>query len=127
MTRDEALAQLAKSRAAIVRDVGAVRAEVDVPAKVRASLADRPLLLLGGAVMAGWIAAGPKTRVVVKTKRVRGNAKPTDRESTKETTKRVGIFAFLLSLIRLVLPIVKPALSAYAAKRFSDLAQHVGR
>jgi hypothetical protein len=38
-----------------------------------------------------------------------------------------GFFHLLLSLFKLALPLVRPALSAYAAKRFGDFAQKLAK
>ena len=113
------LADLARSRAAIVRDIAGVRAELDVAAKVQNSFRRRPFAWLGGAAVIGYFFAGPKTRTKTVTKIARGKSKDPVPETTKKPRGSAGIF---LSLIKLALPLIRPALTAYAAKRFSEFA-----
>ena len=116
------LANVARSRAAILRDTVAVRAELDLAAKIQNSVRSRPFAWLGGAAAIGYLFAGPKTRTKTVTKYVRGKTGEPVRETKK---KKRGFFAVLFSLFRLALPLVRPALSAYAAKRFGDFAQKI--
>ncbi len=120
----ELLANVARSRAAILRDTVAVRAELDVAAKIQNSVRSRPFAWLGGAAAIGYFFAGPKTRTKTVTKFVRGKSGAPVVEKKKG---RRGFFAVLLSLFKLALPLVRPALSAYAAKRFGDFAQKLAK
>lgn len=123
-SKAELLANVARSRAAILRDTVAVRAELDVAAKIQNSVRSRPLAWLGGAAAIGYFFAGPKTRTKTVTKFVGG--KPGKPARAKEKKPR-GFFAVLLSLFKLALPLVRPALSAYAAKRFGEFAQKLAK
>lgn len=118
----EIVLELARSRAAIARDSYAVREELNVAAKLRSSVRSRPFAWLGGAAAIGYFLAGPKTRTKTVTKVVRekGAAKV-------ETTNRRGFWAVFFSLIKLCVPLARPALSAYAAKRFGDFAAKLGK
>jgi len=123
-SKAELLAAVASSRAAIRRDSSAVRAELDVAAKIQNSVRSRPFAWLGGAAAIGYLLAGPKTRTKTVTKFVR--QKPG--EPVRETkNKPRGFFGLLLSLFKLAVPLVRPALSAYAAKRFGDFAQKLAK
>ena len=119
-TKAELLADVARSRAAILRDTAAVRSELDLAAKIQNSVRSRPFAWLGGAAVAGYFFAGPKT----VTKYVRGKSGEPVRKSEK---KPRGFFHVLLSLLKLALPLVRPALTAYAAKRFGDFAQKLAK
>ena len=123
-TKAELLADVARSRTAILRDTAAVRAELDIAAKIQNSVRSRPLAWLGGAAAIGYYFAGPKTRTKTVTKYVRGKSGEPVRKPEK---KPRGLFHVLLSLLRLALPLVRPALTAYAAKRFGDFAQRLAK
>jgi hypothetical protein len=118
------LANLARSRAAILRDTVAVRTELNVAAKIQNSVRSRPFAWLGGAAAIGYFFAGPKTRTKTVTKFVGGKPGKPAREKEKQPR---GFFSVLLSLFKLALPLVRPALSAYAAKRFGDFAQKLAK
>jgi len=123
-SKAELLAAVARSRAAIRRDSSAVRAELDVAAKIQKSVRSRPFAWLGGAAAIGFLLAGPKTRTKTVTKIVRGQPGEPARDTKK---KPRGFFGLLLSLFKLAIPLVRPALSAYAAKRFGDFAQKLAK
>lgn len=118
----EIVAALARSRSAIARDTFAVREEFNLALKFRRSVKSRPFAWLGGAAAVGYLLAGPKTRTKTVTKVVRekGAAKV-------ETKKPRGFWDLLFSLIKLCVPLVRPALSAYAARRIGDFADRVGK
>ncbi|TSA32324.1 MAG: hypothetical protein D4R65_09560 [Verrucomicrobiaceae bacterium] len=120
----EIVAELARSRAAIVRGSSAVREEFNVVARLQRSVKSRPFAWLGGAAAIGYFLAGPKTRTKTVTKVVRekgpGPAKV-------ETKKQHGFWDILFSLIKLCFPLVRPALSAYAARRIGDFADKLGK
>lgn len=123
-SKAELLADVARSRAAIKRDTVAVRAELDLATKLQNSVRSRPFAWLGGAAAIGYFFAGPKTRTKTVTKYIKGKSGEAVRE---KKSKPRGFLAVLLSLIRLALPLVRPALSAYAAKRFGDFAQKLAK
>lgn len=123
-SKSELLSEVALSRAAIVRDSVAVRAELDVAAKIQSSVRSRPFAWLGGAAAIGYILAGPKTRTKTVTKFVGEKSKDLLVRGKK---KPGGLFHLLLSVGKLSLPLVRPALSAYAAKRFGDFAEKLAK
>lgn len=120
--KSEILAELARSRAAIRRDTNAVSAQFDVTARMRRSVVTRPIAWLGGAAALGYILAGPKTRTktVVKTQREKPG------RPSKPAPRPLGFWGILLSLFRLAVPLVRPALSAYAARRLGSFADRLG-
>ena len=120
----ELLADVARCRAAILRDSSTVRAEIDLAAKIQNSVRSRPFAWLGGAAMIGFLLAGPKTRTKTVTKLVREKSGAPVRETKKNPHGFIDIF---LSLLKFFFPLVRPALSAYAAKRFGDFAQRLAK
>ena len=122
--KSEILAELARSREAIARDSSAVRSQIDLSARLRDSVRSRPLAWLGGAAAIGYIFAGPKTRVKTVTKVVRGDSKISPKPAEKHPR---GIWDIIFALLKLAIPLLRPALSAYAAKRFADFAEKLGR
>jgi len=123
-TKADLLAEIARSRTAIARDTLLVRQELDVAIKIRNAVRRRPFAWLAGAAAIGYIFAGPKTRTKTVTKVVREKSKGPLPESKK---KRSGLPGLILSLFKFALPLLRPALSAYAAKRFGDFAQRLAK
>lgn len=124
MTRkEEILAEIARSRDAIARDCTSVRAEVDVAARLRRSVRSHPLAWLGGAGALGYLIAGPKRRTVVQ--RVAAPAGKSGKPS--RAPRGPAWWATLLALVKFLLPFVRPALSAYAARRLGEFADKVAK
>ena len=123
-SKAELLADVARTRAAILRDSAVVRAEFDLAAKIQNSVRSRPFAWLGGAAAIGFLLAGPKTRTKTVTKSVREKSGAPVHETKK---KPHGFFDLFLSLLKFSLPLVRPVLSAYAAKRFGDFAQRLAK
>ncbi len=125
--KSEILAEVARSRAAIARDTAAVQAELDISARIQRSVKARPFAWMGGAAAIGYMLAGPKTRTKTVTKVVhdKSGSRGPKPKAAKEKSK--GLFGILLSLLKLAIPLARPALSAYAAKRFGDFAERLGK
>lgn len=125
MTKDEILAELSRSRAGLTREWVALRREFDFKAKLNNIVRRKPYVWLSGAAALGWMLAGPKSKTRVVTKVIQADGKPI---VVKEKGKRrAGLVALLLGLMRLALPFVKPALTAYAGKFFADMATKLPR
>jgi len=122
-TKSQLLAEVARSRAAILRDTESVRREVDIAAKFQNSVRTRPFAWLGSAAAIGYIIAGPKTRTKTVTKFVPGKSHENKAPVRIEKKHNRSLLEFFLSLVRLLLPVVRPALSAYAARRLGDFAE----
>ena len=120
MTKEEIMAELGASRAAIVQGCAAVRAEFDFKTKLNNLVRRKPYAWLSGAAALGWFLAGPKTKSRVVTKIVKPDGTPTITREKKR--HRAGLLALLVALIRLAIPVIKPALSAYAGRRLADMA-----
>ena len=117
MTKDELLLEINRSRLAISRDFGAVKQELNVSAKLGRTFSLHPFAWLGGAAALGWVLAGPKTKTRVVT--VGKDKKGAIKNTVKSPAGLLGIF---LTILRIAVPMLKPAFSAYAAKRFAEMA-----
>jgi hypothetical protein len=120
MTKEEILAELEASRAATVQGCASLRDEMDFKAKLNNLVRQKPYAWLSGAAALGWFLAGPKTKTRVVTKIVKPNGTPTVK--VEKRRPRAGLIALLIALIRLAIPVIKPALSAYAGRLFADMA-----
>jgi hypothetical protein len=118
MTKEEILAGLSTSRAAITREYAAVRSELDFKSKFGNLVREKPYAWLSGAAALGWVLAGPRTKTRVVTKIVKANGTPI---VVKEKKKhRAGLIALLLGIMRFTFPLLKPALTAYVGRFFAD-------
>ncbi len=121
--KEKLLEELRLSRRAMSRDAAAVVEEINLASKLKKSVRTRPLAWLGGAAALGYILAGPKTRVV--TKPGKGNTANTSEKSRPGAP--VGFWGVVISLFKFALPLARPALSAYAARRLGELAEKFPR
>ncbi|MFZ0710057.1 MAG: hypothetical protein WAM53_08460 [Terrimicrobiaceae bacterium] len=119
MTKEEILTELKTSRTAIVEECAALRAELDFKTKFNNLVRQKPYPWLSGAAAIGWFLAGPKTKTRVVTKIAKPNGASTVKVEKRKA--RFGLIALLVGLIRFAIPVVRPALSAYAGKRFADM------
>jgi hypothetical protein len=125
MTKEEILAELKTSRAAIVEGCAVLRAELDFKTKLNNLVRQKPYAWLSGAAALGWFLAGPKTKTRVVTKIAKTNG--TSSLTVEKKKARIGLMALLIGLIRFAIPVVRPALSAYAGKRFADMVAKGGK
>jgi hypothetical protein len=123
MTKDEILAELSRSRAGMTREWMALRREFDFRAKVNNIVRRKPYAWLSGAAALGWLLAGPKRKTRVVTKVIKPDAQGKPVVVKEKGRRRPGLVALLLGLIRLAIPIVKPAMTAYAGKVIADMAR----
>jgi hypothetical protein len=121
--KEKLLEELRLSRRAMARDAAAVVEEINLASKFKKSVRARPLAWLGGAAALGWILAGPKTRVVTKPAKGK-SANPPEKFRHGSPS---GFWGILLALFKFALPIARPALSAYAARRLGELAEKFPR
>ena len=126
MTKEQIQAEVAQSRAAIARDYASVRREMDFQAKLNHLVRRKPMAWLGGAAALGWLLSGPKTKTRVVTKFVKSDGKPV-RHEEKKPASRLGVLGVLITLVKFSLPLLKPVLTAYAGKRFADIAAKLAK
>lgn len=124
MTKEQLVAELARTRTALARDTAALRQELDVKAKFKGVVRRNPLAWFGGAAALGWMLAGPKTRTRTRivTRPAKSGEKPLP--PAEKVAARTGFVALILGLSRFLLPILKPLVSTYATRL---LAEAVGK
>jgi hypothetical protein len=118
MTKDEILAELSRSRAGLTREWVVLRKEFDFKAKLNNVLRRKRYVWLSGAAALGWILAGPKRKTRVVTKVIQPDGKVVQEKGKR----RAGLVALLLGLMRFAVPIIKPAVTAYAGKFIADMS-----
>jgi len=121
-SKQEILEELRRSRLAITRDTSSIAEELNIVSKIKRSVRTRPLAWLGSAAALGYILAGPKTRKAPKTISTKKGTK-----SEPVYTGRQGFFSILFNLAKFLLPLFRPALSAYAAQRLGELSSRFPR
>ena len=122
--KSEILAEIARSRAAIARDSAMVRMELDITKHLKNSVKTRPFAWLGGAAAIGYILAGPKTR----TKTVIKTVKPSNLGAAVVETKPARTYwDILIALFKMAIPLLKPLISVYAARRVGAFAEKLQR
>jgi hypothetical protein len=124
-SKQEILEELRRSRVAIARDTASIAEELNLVSKIRRSVKTRPLAWLGSAAALGYILAGPKTRKAPKNISVKKGAKSEKSEPAR--TERQGFISILFNLAKFLFPLLRPALSAYAAQRLSELSSRIPR
>lgn len=122
--KDKLLEELRRSRHAIARDAAAVAEEINLASKIKKSVRARPLAWLGGAAALGYILAGPKNRVIVKPAK---GVKPSTLPAKSGGGASSGLWGILIALFKFALPLARPALSAYAARRLGELSERFPR
>jgi hypothetical protein len=117
MTKEEIVAKLAASRGAILQEWTALRAELDFKSKINNFIRQKPYAWLSGALALGWVLAGPKTRTRVVTKTITPIVK------VEKKKGRAGLVALILGLIKLLIPVLQPAATAYVGGRIADITK----
>jgi hypothetical protein len=123
--KNEILEELRRSRKAIARDSTSIVAELNLTSKIRRSVTRRPLAWLGSAAAVGYILAGPKTRKAPKPVSTKKGAKPEKPDADRGVWH--NIFSILFRLAKFLVPLFRPALSAYAAQRLGELSTRFSR
>jgi hypothetical protein len=124
-SKQQILEELRRSRAAITRDTASIAEELNLVSKIRRSVTSRPLAWLGSAAALGYIIAGPKTR---KAPAVATSKKGAESSKSAPAQKGwQGFFGALFQLAKFLFPLLRPALSAYAAQRLGELSSKFPR
>ena len=126
MSNKEAiLEELRRSRLAIARDTTAITEEFNLLGKIKRSVKSRPLAWLGGAAALGYIFAGPKTKNLTKKAPQKGGDTTEKSASTSKDRRHWLMTSF--GIFKMALPFVRPAISAYAARRLGEFSEKIGR
>lgn len=121
-TKEQLLAEIARSRNAILRDAQMVRHEASPVVRFERVVARKPWVWVFAAAVLGWALAGPKTKTrVIREKPVIGG-----KSGRRRDRRPQGPLGMAVSLVRVAMPMIKPALTAYAAKRVAEMAQKLG-
>ena len=114
MTSDDLRREIDASRRAMQHDYAALRAELDFATKTKRAVVANPLPWLGGAAFLGYILSGRKKAKVPKRRR--------GEPEIAEPARRLSLFGVLLGAARLLFPLARPALTAFAVRKLSGLA-----
>jgi hypothetical protein len=117
MSADDIRREIDLSRRAIQRDYASLRAELDFVAKTKRAVVEHPLPWLGGSALIGWVLSGRKRRKARKLKR----------GEVAEPVKRFTLFGILLTVARLIFPLVQPQLTNFAIGRLTTVAEKFRR
>ena len=129
-TKEKILREVSASRIAVGRDFSSLRSELDYVSKARSSVKKHPFHWLGGAALAGFLFSGRRKRYTTTPKRrFWFFGKRINKEdaaiATVASGSGKGSTGSWIGLIKILLPILRPAFSAYAAKRLTDFATRV--
>lgn len=116
MTKQEILAEIQLSRTALARDFSGLRREFDFQAKIKNSIRRNATAWLSGAVITGFLFS---RRPAAKASSRR---KSKDEATLEATTAKLGTWGLLMAMAKWLLPIVRPMLSAYSARKIAELA-----
>src|SRR5437879_541183 len=103
----ELIGQIARARAELSESFGEVRRDVDVPAKLRRSYGNHKLLWLAGAAIAGVVLA----KLPARKKKVHA------KQDSAKTVLHAAETGIALIVLRFVLASLRPAISAFVAKK----------
>jgi len=116
----ELIAELERSRSALAASVTRVTKVLDVPARIVHTLHEQPrwVFWVGGAVIASVVvlACIPHRKYVVAP-----SVLPSVASTAVATSRSLTILGAALGVAKFVLPIVRPALTAYATKYLGNI------
>jgi hypothetical protein len=108
----ELIAELARARAALASNAGALRHDLDFPTRAKKAFKRNPLLWLGAAAVIGLVIA----RLPGRPKKV-VKVFPKEKEPALEKAGKAGL---LLGVLKIVFDLARPALLKWVTQRFSD-------
>jgi hypothetical protein len=120
MISDALIREVEASRRAIRRDVTALHYQLDLPGRAMDAIGNHPLRWLGGSAAIGFVFAFLSRRSRPK----KSSALPANAASTAvpEPSKALTFLGILAGIVRVIVPLVRPALSAFAARRLAEMA-----
>lgn len=115
----ELLRELDRTRSGIQRDFRELAGELDVVKKTGRLMAKKPFHWMAGAALAGFVISGGLFR------RGRRRERPAQEGKPRKSGGRKGPAGMLLLVFKMIFPLIKPALAAYATRKMADLATGV--
>ena len=109
----ELTAELARSRARLAANFGALRRDLDFPARVKGAVMKNPAAWIGGATLFGILLAKLPARRKKAVVTVTGNGKPAK-------LARAGMTGLLLGALKIAFDLSRPALAKWAGRRVAD-------
>ena len=109
--KSELTAELARARARIGASFGALRHDLDFPARAKHAVTKHPAAWMGGATLLGLLLTrlpGRKKTVVLR------------RSGTEEKVAAAGKTGLLLAALKIAFDLSRPALAKWASRRVTD-------
>ena len=119
--KSELTAKLARARSRITADFGALRRDLDFPARAKSAVMKHPAAWVGGATLVGVLLAklpARKKKAVVQ------------RDGMEAKMVSAGKTGLLLGALKIAFDLARPALAKWAAQRvanYMDSAKNDGR
>jgi hypothetical protein len=107
------IAELARARADVSTNIGALRHDLDFPTRAKKSFTSSPMPWLGGAALIGLIIS----RIPGRTKKVVRISPKQPQDSPVEKAGKAGL---LLGALKIAFDFARPTLLKWATQRFSD-------
>lgn len=138
MTREQLAAELERSRRAIRRSGADLKWELDFNRKTRESIRNHRFAWLGGAAAFGFLLAGSRRSKRARVVEIPAGPEPSEGTSDEkphrkpkrkpEVSKAIPtILTVILGAVRLLLPVLRPLVTAYAAKKLAQIADKVNK
>ena len=114
----ELTAELARARSRIGANLGALRRDLDFPARVKSAVFKHPRALAGGAALIGLLLA----RVPARKKKAAPN-----RKNTEAQIVGAGKAGLLLTALKIAFDLSRPAITKWASRRVADYMAGAGK
>jgi hypothetical protein len=114
MTSDDLRREIDASRRAMQQDYAALRAELDFATKAKRAVVANPLPWLGGAAFLGYFLSGRKKAKPPKHRR--------GEPEIAAPARKLTLLGVLLAAARVLFPLARPALTAFAVRKLSGFA-----
>lgn len=115
--KSQLIAELERSRSEFAHGVRGLRQDMDVGAHLKHAFVRQKAAWLTGAAITGWLLAKLPTR--------RKKAKPAAIRPPKPSESERG--GILLMLLNMLIPLAKPAVTAFATKKVQEFVSRNGR
>jgi hypothetical protein len=111
------LQEIERTRLGIGRDFQNLTQELNLMKKASRVFAKKPFHWMAGSAALGFLLSGGLFRRKEKSAKIRRDSAP------QKAEKAFGCGSALLTLLRMVFPLLKPALVAYASRKMAQLAE----